>query len=80
MLQIFDALITLFWIALFVRMLLSWFPIPRDNPISRFVFQITEPVLGPIRRLLPRTGFIDLSPLVLFFLLIFLQRIIHAAA
>ena len=46
------------------RALLSWFPINRDSsfyPLRRTIESLTEPVLAPVRRLLPRTGQIDLS-------------------
>ena len=52
---------------LLARVLLSWFPdIDRSNPIVQFLYQITEPVLQPIRNLLPQTGMMDFSPLVVF--------------
>lgn len=52
---------------LLARVLLSWFPdIDRSNPLIRFLYDITEPVLQPIRNMLPQTGMLDLSPLVVF--------------
>ena len=52
---------------LLARVLLSWFPdIDRSNPIVQFLYQITEPVLQPIRNMLPQTGMMDFSPLVVF--------------
>jgi YggT family protein len=54
----------LFIIVLLVRVIFSWMsPFP-TNPISRFAFQITEPVLAPVRRRLPPVSGFDLSPLV----------------
>ena len=78
-LQTINALIMAAWIALFVRVILSWFPVSRENPIVSVVFQITDPMLAPIRRIVPSTGMIDLSPLVLFFLLYFLRILVNAA-
>jgi YggT family protein len=53
-----------FIIVLFVRVLFSWIsPFP-TNPISRIAWQITEPVLAPVRRWIPPVSGIDLSPLV----------------
>jgi YggT family protein len=53
------------------RIILSWFPIAPDSPfaaIYHFLFAITEPLLGPVRRLIPpvRTGSmaLDLSPII----------------
>ena len=79
LLQFINALITAAWIALFARVILSWFPVSRENPIVSIVFQITDPMLAPIRRIMPRTGMLDLSPLVLFFLLYFLRILANAA-
>jgi YggT family protein len=42
-----------------------------------FLYRITEPVLGPIRRLMPNLGGIDISPVILILIIIFLQRIIE---
>ncbi|MDB5564760.1 MAG: hypothetical protein JWP84_1326 [Tardiphaga sp.] len=44
--------------------------------IAEFLFRITEPVLAPIRRSLPSLGGLDISPIVLILIIMFLQRII----
>ena len=44
--------------------------------IAEFLFRITEPVLGPIRRTLPSLGGLDISPIVLILIIMFLQRVI----
>ena len=44
--------------------------------IAEFLFRITEPVLAPIRRMLPSLGGLDLSPIVLILIIMFLQRVI----
>jgi len=44
--------------------------------IAEFLFRITEPVLGPIRRALPSLGGLDISPIVLILIIMFLQRVI----
>lgn len=49
--------------AIFVRVLLTWFPIDQSNPIIRVLFDVTEPVLAPFRRVIPRIGMFDLSPI-----------------
>ncbi len=79
LLQFINAVIMAAWIALFVRVILSWFPVSRENPIVAVVFQITDPMLAPIRRIMPRTGMLDLSPLALFFLLYFLRILVNSA-
>ena len=76
--EFIDALILAAWIALFVRVILSWFPVSRENPVVNVVFQITDPMLAPIRRFMPSTGMLDLSPLVLFFILLFLRYLVNS--
>ena len=44
--------------------------------IGEFLYRITEPVLAPIRRMLPSLGGLDLSPIVLILIIMFLQRVI----
>jgi YggT family protein len=51
-------------IAVLIRAVLSWVNPPWDQPIFRLLVEITEPILAPIRRVLPRVGMFDLSPLI----------------
>jgi YggT family protein len=69
--QLLCTLGNLYLIAIFARIVLSWFPISPDSPFASvfsFLYTITEPVLGPIRRLLPPMGVggmgLDLSPII----------------
>ena len=62
---------------LLARVLMSWIPnLDINNPIARFLFQATEPVLAPIRNALPAMGGIDLSPLVVFIGISILMQLI----
>ena len=57
----------LYVFVIIARSVLSWFPVNPSSPvaqIARVVFNITEPVLAPVRRAMPRMGQFDLSPLV----------------
>jgi YggT family protein len=68
------ALIFYMWIVI-ARAVLSWVSPDPYNPIVRFIHNITEPVLYPVRRWLPfRFTGVDLSPIVVLFVIIFLQR------
>lgn len=65
-------LLQLYSICLFGRIILSWFPLaPGGAMASVFgvLYNLTEPVLGPVRRVLPSVGMIDLSPIVVFILI-----------
>jgi YggT family protein len=60
-------LLYLYTLAIFARAILSFFPMRPDSPIApvaQFLYRITEPVLAPVRRVLPSMGGLDLSPLV----------------
>ena len=74
--QFINLLVTVFYIGILARVLLSWFPIGPDSaimPVVRVVYQITEPILAPIRRILPDMGAIDLSPMIAIIVLIIVQ-------
>ncbi len=63
-------LLRLYVFCVFGRIILSWFPISPGSPmatISGVLYSITEPVLGPIRNLLPSVGMFDLSPMIVIF-------------
>ena len=73
--QIPCALITVYLVVLVLRMILSWFPPPEGGMASfnRLLLDLTEPVLAPLRRLIPPAGMFDLSFTVLFIFLIVLR-------
>ena len=62
------------WLLILARVILSWVDPGGRGRISAFVIQTTEPLLAPIRRLLPRTGMFDLSPLIVLLVLGVLMR------
>ena len=68
------SLISVYYIILFARVILSWFPVDPSNPIIRIVWDVTEPILAPFRRVIPRIGMFDLSPLAAFLVISFLQQ------
>ena len=57
------------------RVVISWLRPDPTNPIVNFIYQATEPILEPIRRILPPSGGVDFSPLVVFVILMFVQRL-----
>jgi YggT family protein len=56
-------LLQILLVAILVRVVLTWFPVDPSNPIIRVLFEVTEPVLAPFRRVIPRIGMFDLSPI-----------------
>lgn len=78
-----SALVTVIELCFLVRAVLSWLPIGDDNPILKFVFMVTEPIIMPIRALFERLGWfqnmpIDISFLVAYLLLIALSGALFA--
>ena len=62
--NLIQGLLYLFIIVLFIRVIFSWISPYPTNPVYRVTYQVTEPVLGPVRRVLPPMSGIDLSPLI----------------
>ena len=81
--QIASIFVGFLWflvVAVVARALLSWFPQARNNQLGRVVFQITEPIIEPVRRIMPRTGMIDLSTLVVIVVLQIMIRVVNRAS
>ncbi len=64
------------WAAILGRVIMSWINPSPDNPIAKILFEITEPILAPIRRVLPSMGMLDLSPMVALIIMIVIQRVL----
>lgn len=75
---IVAVVLNIFQLALFIRVVMSWFPLSSSaaRSVMDIVVRITEPVLGPIRRALPSFGGLDISPIVAILLLSILTRLI----
>lgn len=68
-LQAFDLLLRIIQWSIVLRALLSWVPISKDNIFFKILYQLTEPILSPIRKMLEKTSFgkdsmMDFSPLI----------------
>ena len=73
--KILDLLLTMYLWVIIIRAILSWVNPDPYNPIVRLLYQVTEPVLGAIRRWLPIGGFgIDFSPVIVILVILFLQQ------
>lgn len=76
MILVIVRLLEIYEILLLARILMSFFPLAPESPMAGvygFLYRVTEPVLGPIRRLIPPIGgagmAIDLSPMIVFFVI-----------
>jgi YggT family protein len=60
-------LLDIYSLLVFGSVIISWVKLPPDNPIASFLHSMTEPLLSPIRQIMPEMGGLDFSPLVLLF-------------
>lgn len=68
----------IYYLLLLARIFLSWVNLSPFNPIVQFIYGVTEPFLGIIRRFIPlRIGMLDLSPIFAFLILGFLQNFLQ---
>jgi YggT family protein len=75
--QVFVSLfVTALFIVVLGRVLMSWINPRFEGAVARFLFDTTEPLLSPIRRVLPSTGMLDLSPMILIMVLLILMRVL----
>ncbi|MBG73611.1 MAG: hypothetical protein CL730_03345 [Chloroflexi bacterium] len=65
----------LFFLALIIRIILSWINVSPYNPISKITYQITEPLLGKIRQYIKPLGMFDFSPMIAIIILEVIQRV-----
>jgi YggT family protein len=68
--------VTALFFVVIARVLISWVNPRFEGPVAKFLFDTTEPLLSPIRRFLPQSGMIDLSPMILGMVLLILMRVL----
>ena len=71
--------IQILMLLIFARAIFSWFDPRFSSQIGRVIYQITEPIIAPIRQVLPPMGMLDLSVLVSLMLLMILQQLFRSA-
>ena len=80
-LGICSALLNLYFFAIIGNIIMSWVAQGGSNPAARLLFQITEPVMAPFRKLVPPMGGLDLSPIFVFLIINVLEVLLrHMAA
>ena len=78
---IFTTFLYVLIVCIIVRSLFSWFPnMDRNNQFVRLLDMVTEPLLQPVRRIMPRVGMFDLSAMVVIVVLIVMVNVVEAAA
>lgn len=73
---ILYGLISIYILLIFIRIIFSWGMVSYSNRIMRFLVNATEPLLGPLRRMIPPLGAMDISPIVAFLILWLFQQAI----
>jgi YggT family protein len=73
---ILSLILDAYSLVVLVSVIVSWLRLPDDNPVVTVTRTLTEPVLAPIRRLLPSTGGIDISPMLLLLGIRLLERVL----
>ena len=72
---------TIIEFAVLARVIISWIPVQKDNKLITFLYQVTEPILAPIRNMVERSSFgknlmFDVSPIIAFLLIGLIRNII----
>jgi YggT family protein len=74
----FQLLVTVLTVAIFARVVLSWLPMATSNhPVVAIIYQITEPILGPLRRIVPKMGVFDFTPMAAIIILLIIARLVN---
>jgi len=70
-------LLSIYILLIVIRVIFSWGMLSYTNRIMRFLVNVTEPLLGPLRRAIPRLGWLDISPIVAILILILFQAAVR---
>ena len=75
-LNFINLLTNIMMVLIFIRVILSWIP-GKAEKFQSFIYSTTEPILGPIRKVIPPLGgMMDLSPIIAYLLLFLIQEMI----
>ncbi|MFN0145293.1 MAG: YggT family protein [Dehalococcoidia bacterium] len=66
--------------AIVLRSLMSWFPIDQSSPLVQMLHRVTDPIIDPIRRVMPNTGMMDLSPMMAIVAIIVMRQLVIGVA
>lgn len=80
LISILSYILVAMQIAIIARALYSWVDPTGRTPIGVFLRTVTDPIIAPIRRVLPSTGFVDFSPFVAIIIIVILQRLLGSIA
>ena len=75
--QILTTFLYLLLVAVIIRSLLSWFPMSPRNPFVQFIARVTDPLIQPVRRVVPPLGMIDLSGMIVIVVLYVMISVVN---
>ncbi|AEH23349.1 protein of unknown function YGGT [Thermodesulfobacterium geofontis OPF15] len=75
--QLIDLLLSIYIWIIIARAIISWITPYPYHPLVRFLYKVTEPVLAPIRKIIPPIGGIDISPVIVIFIIFIVQNLLH---
>lgn len=78
--EVASGILTIYKYILLANVIISWINADPYNPIVSFIYRTTEPVLRRVRRYMPDTGMVDLSPVVVFILIYLVQIVVFDTA
>ena len=67
-------ILDLYMFVIIIRVVLSWIRVNQFNPVVKMIYKVTEPVLAPVRAIIPDLGGVDISPVVVFLVYRYLIR------
>ena len=73
--SLIDLLFTFYTLLILGRVLLSWARISPYHPVAEWIYRLTEPLLAPIRNMMPPSGMIDWSPMIAMFVVMILRQL-----
>lgn len=74
--SLLSMLLYLYSFVILARVLMSWVQVDPYSPLARTIFNLTEPVLAPIRNMLPQTAGLDFSPIIAMILIQIVAQIL----
>jgi YggT family protein len=75
--QLIDLLLSVYVWIIIARAIISWVNPSLYHPLVRFLYKVTEPVLAPVRKIIPPIGGIDISPVIVIFIIFIIQNLLH---
>ncbi len=75
--QVVDLFLSLYVWVIIARAIISWVNPSPYHPVVRFLYRVTEPVLRPIRRIIPPIYGIDFSPIIVIFAIYLIKNILY---